>query len=100
MNQDNFQLCIDNFKKFVNKVFSGSDPNQKSILLKECQKVVKVEQESKNDSKEAIEEISVDETNKAELPNEIWLKIIGFLETKDVFGKFALVCKFWTAFWV
>ena len=93
MNRDNFQVCIDNFKKFVNKVFSGSDQAQKAILLEECQNVVKVGQESKNNSMEAMELIREEATNKAELPNEIWLKIIGFLETKDVFGNFALVCK-------
>ena len=93
MNQDNFQLCIDNFKKFVNKVFSGSDLNQKAILLKECQNFVKVGQESKNNSMEAMEIIPEEVMNRVELPNEIWLKIIRFLETKDVFCNFALVCK-------
>ena len=28
-----------------------------------------------------------------ELPNEIWLKILSYLDTKDVFLNFALVCK-------
>ena len=28
-----------------------------------------------------------------QLPNEIWLKIMNYLKTKDVFGNFALVCK-------
>ena len=93
MNQDNFQVCIENFKKFVNKVFSGGNPNQKAILLKECQNVVKIAQESKKSNMEAVEFFPDEEMIKTELPNEIWLKIIGFLETKDVFGNFALVCK-------
>ena len=28
-----------------------------------------------------------------QFPDEIWLKIIGFMKTKDVFGGFALTCK-------
>ena len=28
-----------------------------------------------------------------ELPNEIWMKILNHLTTKDIFGNFALVCK-------
>ena len=93
MNQEDFQLCTGNFQKFVNKVFSGSDQAQKAILLNECQNFVIVGQESKNNSMEPMEVIPYEGTNKAELPNEIWLKIIGFLETKNVFGNVALVCK-------
>ena len=93
MIQDDFQVCIENFKKFVNKVFSGGNPNQKAILLKECQNVVKIAQESKKSNMEALEFFPDEEMIKTELPNEIWLKIIGFLETKDVFGNFAFVCK-------
>ena len=93
MNQENFQVCIENFKKFVNKVFSGSDQTQKAILLKECRNFVEVGQDFKINSMEAIEVVPDEIMNKAEIPNEIWLKIIGFLETKVVFGNFALVCK-------
>ena len=28
------------------------------------------------------------------LPNEIWLKIINYLKTKDIFGSFALINKY------
>ena len=66
MNQENFQVCIENFKKFVNKVFSGSDQTQKAILLKECRNFVEVGQDFKINSMEAIEVVPNEIMNKAE----------------------------------
>ena len=37
--------------------------------------------------------LKIDIIKKTELPNEIWLKIINCMKTKDLFKNFILVCK-------
>ena len=93
MNQEDFQLCIENFQKFVNKVFSGSDQYQKSTLLQKCQNFVKIGQNTRKRTLKDAKSIPNEKRFKSEIPNDIWLKIIGFLKTEDVFCRFALVCK-------
>ena len=93
MNQDIFQHHIETFEKFVNNVFSGCDRTQKSLLLEKCQNFVRIGEESKKRFLKDAKTIPKGKQSKNRVPDEIWLKIIGFLETKDVFGNFAVVCK-------
>ena len=48
---------------------------------------------SSGNSTELMQNLEVNASRKVELPDEIWLKIIQNLPTKDLFANFALSCK-------
>ena len=50
----------------------------------------KIEAFVKKQTKNEFEQVEI-------FPNEIWLKIINYLSTMDIFQKFALVCKHFQA---
>ena len=93
MNQEMFQNHVETFEKFVNDAVSGMDQNQKSLFLEKCQDFVSFCNESKKRPLEHTKLISKEKKIKIEIPDEIWLKIIGFMDAEDVFSRFALVCK-------
>ena len=76
---ENFDCVVNNFEKFINEVFSSNDLTQKTKLVKKLEEFNTVGTLYKN--------------SKSYMPNEIWMKIMNYLKTKDVFGNFALVCK-------
>ena len=54
---------------------------------------MKIGQETTKRPLENAESIPKGKKIKVEIPDEIWLKIIGFLDSQDVFCRLALVCK-------
>ena len=48
---------------------------------------------NENDKFQIEKKSKLEQIKKIELPNEIWLKIMNYLGTKDVFMNFRLVCK-------
>ena len=72
---------------------SGEEETQTSLLLQKCQDFVSFCKESKKRPLEDTKQIPKEKKIKIEIPDEVWLKIIGFMDTQDVFCRFALVCK-------
>ena len=76
---------------------------RRNILTETIERISSLQQiqkknESKTDEKSSTlsnaKRIRMEETSKnVELPDEVLLKILNYMETKDVFGSFALVCK-------
>ena len=99
-----FDDMIVKIQKFAEEVFSSNDVIFKSRLKEAFEKLAKT---NINDSstkskrlpirnlfpnpkkKKNIEDLSI----KVELPNEIWMKIVKYLPSKDVYGSVALINK-------
>ena len=87
---------IDNYVKVVS---NGDNKELKQSILEKLQNLAKNVMElprgekRPNDDSE-IEPINkrlkIDSNTKTELPNEIWLKIINYMKTKDLFKNFIL----------
>ena len=98
-------------QKFVNDIAKGNNRDLQDDLLKNLQKFVKVAQLSVNSKanevqkrsnkteKETADKDSTQKRSKLEierkfeLPDEVWLKIMKYLKTKDLFSNFGLVSK-------
>ena len=99
MDQNTFDVMIDNFKKFVREIFSpGCEGKFKVKLLEALAQMMKMgkslnkieHMESNPDKKIKINQAH----NKVlDFPNEIWTKIIKYLPSKDVYGTLTLVNK-------
>ena len=90
---------IDNYVKVVS---TGNDKDLKHSILENLQNLTqnlmelpRGEKRPNGDSEiEPINKrLKIDSNTKTELPNEIWLKIINYMKTKDLFKNFILVCK-------
>ena len=99
MDQNIFDVMIDNFQKFAKEIFSPGCENKFKVKLKEAlyqimkmgEMVPMVENIESNPAKK----IKLDQTlsRVLDLPNEIWMKIIKYLPAKDVYGTLPLVNK-------
>ena len=76
----NFDSIVNNFEMLINEVFSGNYENQKTKLLKRFEEFNTVVTLYKN-------------SKVYYLPNEIWMKILGYLPTYDILKNFNLACK-------
>ena len=112
-NQSQVELTVKFFENFVQNVFDGDDESQKRYLFEKLKNLPEMYKPSRISVKRKAETHAMDIVDLTEetsvqiiptkklkvspqsprFPDEIWLKIIGFLETKDVFGGFALTCK-------
>ena len=112
--QNDFNKSVHDFEKFAREVFNGSNENEKTKLHKKLEEFMtfKDHYKKKHDS-EKLENIltqsrkrqivspahlnskkkKLDPLKLFELPNEIWLKIMSYLKTSDMFKRFNLVCK-------
>ena len=112
--QYDYKIVIKGFQKFAKDIFDGNDENQKKDLLEILLDLVKnsgisrngqpvklmkrpleVKDEVKN---EPIEENVAkkpkhDQGTKVQVPYDIWLKIMNYLDTKDLFKNFNLACR-------
>ena len=99
-----FDDMIVKIQKFAEEVFSSNDVIFKSRLKEAFEKLAKtnindLSTKSKRlpirnlfpnpKKKKNIEDLSI----KVELPNEIWMKIVKYLPSKDVYGSVALINK-------
>ena len=101
--QDDLDLAIDAICKLVKKVSVGKSENHKTKLLAKMQEFAKVliqkpplekrTNELPSEDNVPAKKIKLDSGRKVQLPNEIWLKIMSYLKTKDLLKNFNLVCK-------
>ena len=101
--QDDLDLAIDAICKLVKKVSVGKSENHKTKLLAKMQEFAKVliqkpplekrTNELPSEDNVPAKKIKLDSGRKVQLPNEIWLQIMSYLKTKDLFRSFNLVCK-------
>ena len=84
LNPKYFDFTLDMIETFVKEIFSGKDEIQKLKLSERLKNLLNI-----NDP----ENLEVNLSEKMKLPDEIWLKIIQYLPTKDLFGNMALSCK-------
>ena len=91
------------FQSFAHEVHTGNDENLKLKLQNYLLKLANLYENSRTNKKRPFEnetngslrkKVKID-TNKApNLPQEIWLKIMNYLKTNDLFLNFGMVCKF------
>ena len=91
LNPKSFELALDTIETFAKEIFSGKDEIQKLKLSQRLKNLLKLNNLEK--STELMQNLEVNASRKVELPDEIWLKIIQNLPTKDLFANFALSCK-------
>ena len=94
---DLLQLCQNDFNKtlygvdkFVKEVLNGRNSYEKRKISEKIHQLYELCRSSKKRKVESILS-KTDVTGK--VPNEIWMKIIGYLKTKDVFLGFGQVSK-------
>ena len=98
MDQNTFDVIIDNFQKFAKEIFSpGSEDKFKVKLMEALDQIMKM---GKTLNVENVEyntgkKIKLDQTliRVLDLPNALWTKIIKYLPAKDVYGTLRLVNK-------
>ena len=102
---DLLKFCqSEDFQIFAYEVHSGNDENSKLQVQKYLLKLANLCKNSRTYKKRPIEneidenqvekKIKIDPKKTPNLPQEIWLKIMNHLKTKDLFLSFGLVCKF------
>ena len=101
--QNDLDLAIEALDKMIKKVSNGNNEIHKTKLLTKMLDFAKVLVQKPPLEKRTIDlpsedsvpakKIKLDSERKVELPNEIWLKIMSYLKTKDLLKNFNLVCK-------
>ena len=101
--QNDLDLVIEALAKMTKKVSNGNNEIHKTKLLTKMLDFAKVLIQKPPLEKRTIDlpsedsvpakKIKIDAERKAELPNEIWLKIMSYLKTKDLLKSFNHVCK-------
>ena len=91
LNPKNFDSVLNIIENFAKEIFSGNDENQKFKLSKKLQNLLDLNHLEKRIN--SVQNLDINSSGNAGLPDEIWLKIIQYLPTKAVFGNFALTCK-------
>ena len=85
-----FELALKVMDKFVENVLVGTDKHQKTRLL---EKFKRYQELSELLVKEEENDIQNQNNTEINVPDEIWLKIMRFLNYKDVFQNLCLVNK-------
>ena len=99
INQKDLDCAVDCFEKVVKNVLKNGDGVQQAKLLTKLKDLTKLMLTRKDSA--SIETLEVPQSKKIklnpirniEIPNEIWLKIMNYLPTRDIFGTFALLNK-------
>ena len=86
-----FDSALDIIEAFAKEIFSGNNEIQKFKLSERLKCLLNINAPEK--SCNPLQTLEVKSSTQAELPDEIWLKIIQYLPTKDLFENFALSCK-------
>ena len=92
----NFKSKLDEFVSFAETVFHGNNEFYKKELISKVGHLFGKPVDVKPPPSVAKLKISSEKQTKAvkiNLPNEIWLRILGFMKQKDIFLNFALTCK-------
>ena len=91
-----FNTKVKEFATFAETVFSGQNEALKNELIRKVNRVCQKRKlpSLSNDSRWlASTKGAKKKRTKVQLPDEIWIKILGFMKQKDVFRNFALTCK-------
>ena len=88
--QNDIDKTLYGIEKFVKEVLNGNNPQSK---LKISEKIHQLNQLCHFSRKQETISISSETDVSGSIPNEIWMKVIGYLKCKDVFHGFGLVCK-------
>ena len=112
--ENDYKYVINGFQKFAKDIFDGNDENQKKALLENLLDLVKyseiarpvqsaksmkrpleVKDEVKNEPFEenVAKKPKHDPGRNVDVPYDIWLKIMNYLDTKDLFKNFNLACR-------
>ena len=104
------ELAMKGIHKFVKDIYNGNDEEAKKKLRENLHEITEICQISNDKTKpktsisrkrpetfeNEIDEIQISKKNRLEckkLPNEIWLKILNYLNTQDLLTNMALVSK-------
>ena len=93
LNLKHFDLALDIIETFAKEIFSGKDDIQKLKLSERLKNLLLLNNPEKISNYVQNSEVNANAARKVKLPNEVWLKIIQYLPTQDLFGNFALSCK-------
>ena len=80
-----FKIAVTKLQKYAQELFAGTDEKKKFHVLKVMQDLI--------DSSVTTSGANYLNRSVSKLPNEIWMKIMGYLKNKDIFRSFALVNK-------
>ena len=90
MSTPDFNNTLNTIDKFVKEVLNGRNSFEEQKL---SEKIHQLNQLCNVSKKRKAESILSKTDVTGNVPNEIWMKIIGYLKTKDVFLGFGQVCK-------
>ena len=95
-----FEKVLEFYEKFSKSViFQGNDEQESKLFemfakMSELRKTHNVKKRSnKQEHALVAKKPKLDLIEIPKIPDEIWLKILNFLGSKDIFSNFALVCK-------
>ena len=87
MSTPDFTNTLNAFDKFVKEVLNGRNSYEKRKISEKIHQLDQLCHFSKKRKAESEADVT------GNVPNEIWMKIIGYLKTKDIFLGFGQVCK-------
>ena len=90
MSTPDFNNTLNTIDKFVKEVLNGRNSFEEQKL---SEKILQLNQLCYVSKKRNAESILSKTDVTGNVPNEIWMKIIGYLKTEDVFLGFGQVCK-------
>ena len=85
--QNNFDWFLNAMDRFVKGVLVGTNKNHKRRMIEKLQNYVEMSELLEDHFQNQIS------TRKIQVPDEIWLRIMKFLNYKDIFGNVSLVSK-------
>ena len=108
--QNDFKTVIKAIQKFAKDIFDGKDEDQKKDLRENLLELVEdsgipkpalpvnilkrpIEIKNEPVKQNVAKKSKHDSGRKAEVPYDIWLKIMNYLDTKDLFKNFNLACR-------
>ena len=108
--QNDHKSVMKGIQKFAKDIFDGKDEDQKKDLLENLLDLVKYSETARPDqpAKTLKRQVEVkdepiegnmakkpkhDPGRKVQVPYDIWLKIMNYLDTKDLFKNFNLACR-------
>ena len=91
--QNDFDLKLNIMDKFVKGVLIGNDKHQKSKMVVKLQRYLEMAQLLVRNQGAFQDQIQSKNNKNVPLPDEIWLKIMTYLNMKDLFGSVSLVNK-------
>ena len=97
----NLEMSLGNIEKYVKNILDQNNANKKQTLWFHLQKLMNMMYLNERNTKRPREVNGFESNSKkpkvdpvlTRFPDELWMKILTYLPTKDMFGSFALVSK-------